>query len=909
MRIETNRPLTLAAFLRPGRGRHGAAFCCLLLLTTASGTAQDTGLPRAAELFRTGKLAEAEDVLRQVVKASPREPAAWNLLGAVLDERKQYGEAEAAFRKALALAPGSAGIWNNFGNHCLAAHKADDALAAFRKVVAIDTAHQNANLQMARLLLDRKQGKEALTHLSVLKAPASDAPAVKLLRARALAQAGQKNDAAALLADVERNSAGPGAWYSIGLARVEMADFAAAEEAFSRALEAEPGNRDILQNLGLAALRAGHAPRAQQVFEAILRGSPDDPEALFQLGRAVSAQARYDEAILVLAKARRLAPQRADILKFLAGTEAQAGFFGDAALAYDEYLKLRPDDEIARRDRGFVYSCAGNKAVALPELERYVSRHPNDPEGHFQYGFALSVADTEKALRHLNEAIRLKPDFPEAYLARGAVYRLEGKTEQALPDLEYAVAHRPDHIRALTLLGQLYAALDRPRDAARVLRHGYELSPTDPQILMTLGRALRDIGETAEGDRILQEFAKAGPDRSSRRALPGSFDLLLVPPGESRKRYEANLRTHLGSRSGDPKVRSELARFLLANGRRGEALKEFEQILAADAAPPVMAECGHALIDSAEYELARRFLERAVAAQPDAATQLDYAMALAGAGDPASAVKALDQMNDKDRQGDYYLLRAQVLDALGRVKDAVDSLNLGFQKSPTRPDLYESATQFLLKHRMDAEALKLVEQATALLPDDADLLLWKAMVLGIRNKTEDAIVVLKKISSRWPEWSRPYLVRGIIEENHSNSADAEKSIRTAIAMGERTPEAYFYLAQAQYHLDPENSKPALEAIRKSIELDPSDPWAQALAGRLAWQYGGFDESIRHLKEAIRLKKDFARAHLWLSATYRSMGKPGEADAEAAEVARIHERNPQAEAEEAAGTRERLFPLR
>lgn len=66
------------------------------------------------------------------------------------------------------------------------------------------------------------------------------------------------------------------------------------------------------------------------------------------------------------------------------------------------------------------------------------------------------------------------------------------------------------------------------------------------------------------------------------------------------------------------------------------------------------------------------------------------------------------------------------------------------------------------------------------------------------------------------------------------------------------------------------------------------------------------QDLSHLREGIRLKKDFVQAHFWLAATYRSLGKNAEADAEMAEVARIHQQNPRAQAEEAPHTRERLF---
>jgi len=864
---------------------------------------------RASALFREGKPAEAEAVLRKLVKVDPKDPRVWNLLGVVLDAQKQFGLAEESFRKALQLSPKSAAILNNLGNHYMAAVKPDEAYEEFRKVLAVEPEHPNANLQVAAVLVQRNEGKQALVHLERLSGPETQSAAFQLLRARALWSAGQMTEAAAIFAELEKTAAGPADWYSIGMAKASVADFAGAESALTRALEADPSNPDILHDLGVAAIRAGHAERAQQVLETLVHSHPDDPEALFQLGRAIAEQGRNDDALLVLAQARKLAPTRPDIVHTLAVTTAKAGFFGDAALAFEDYLKLRPDDETARRERGFAYSCAGKKVEALRDLEWYVARHPSDPQGRFELGFALSVDDTAKAISNLNEAIRLKPDFPEAYFVRGEIHERDGQPEQALPDLERAVSLRPDHVRAVAALGRVYLQLDRPQDAVRVLRSGYEKWPKDAQTLMLYGRALTESGEREEGARMLKEFAKVGPDKSMARVAPGVLELLNLPPEEFNKRYEANLRSALTARSGDPEVRGKLARFLLARGRRDEALAEYRRVLADSPPAAVAVECGHTLVEAGEFDLAKQFLA-IPARDPSTAgsARVDYAIALVGSNESQTALRELDAVPEKERSGDYYLVRAQVLDSLGQTGPASDSLSLALEREPTRADLYIEAAYFLLRHERDAQALGLIEHASARIPDDPSLLLLKATMLGIQNRTDDALALLKKISTRWPEWGRPYLVRGIIEENHADSQSALKDIEAAIAMGERTAEAYYYLAQARYHAEPDDLAPAVEAMGKALELNAADPWIQALAGRLAWERKEYEGSVRFLNEAIRLKKDFVTAHFWLGATYKSMGKSAEAASELAEVKRIHERNPHAESDEIEGSRDYLFTI-
>jgi tetratricopeptide (TPR) repeat protein len=188
------------------------------------------------------------------------------------------------------------------------------------------------------------------------------------------------------------------------------------------------------------------------------------------------------------------------------------------------------------------------------------------------------------------------------------------------------------------------------------------------------------------------------------------------------------------------------------------------------------------------------------------------------------------------------------------------------------------------------------------------LQLLKAVVLGLSKRVEEARELLGQISKRWPEWSRPYLVRGIIEESNSKSDEALKDIETAMTLGDRGPEAYLYLAMALNHTRPEETAKALDAVRRAMELSPEDPWAKILAGHLSIDAGDFENAERYLKAAIKLQDDLAQAHFWLGSAYRAMGRMPEAEAEMAKMEKIRELNPRAEENEGGGVRDKLFSV-
>lgn len=865
-------------------------------------------LARAADFLRQGQPQEAEKLLAAFVKAEPGSAVAWNLLGAALDEQNKHEQAQAAFDLAVRLAPRAASVWNNLGNHYVACGNPAKALDSFRKVLALDPAHSNANLQLARLAVDRKDGAEALRHLDVLPDAKSMGASVAVLRARALSMNGQKAESLLILDRLEKSADSPAAWYSVGLAFAEQSEFVRAEALLTRAVEAEPANSDFLYSLGLAALRANHPQRAQQVAEAGLRIRPADPELLFLIGRAITAQKRFDDAILALVQARKLAPNRADILRFLAETSAQAGFVGDAALLFDDYLKLKPGDEFARFQRGMAYASSGKKQEAAKDLGWYASRHPADPAGHFGLGFSLTTIDPQRAFDQLNKAIQLRPNYVEAHAIRGALYHRQGRTAEAISDLEYVASESPDDVETLDLLGQAYLSQERPADAAKVLQRAYERSPDNPKILMHLGNALRNSGREEAGDRLLKKLADVGSDRVGERLAPGKVSFLFLSPEEQRARYESNLRSLLKSRGTDYALQSKLARLLLGDGRTEEALISYRQILEGQADSDVLLGCARELMKFHNYELALQFQRKVIATNPSPAAWLDLTFAVSETSGPDAALRELHNVSNDGRNSDYHLLEAQLLDKLGRVPDAVRSLNLSLAQAPDRADLYLSATMFLFKNRMERDALGMLELATKRLPEDMDLQLLKAVVLGLSKRVEEASALLGQISKRWPEWSRPYLVRGILEESHSKSDEALKDIETAMTLGDRSAEAYLYLAMALNHARPTETAKAMDAVHRAMELSPEDPWAKILAGRLSIDAGDFENAERYLKQAIKLQEDLAQAHFWLGSAYRAMGRMPEAEAEMAKMEKIRELNPRAEENEGGGVRDRLFSV-
>ena len=107
------------------------------------------------------------------------------------------------------------------------------------------------------------------------------------------------------------------AWYAWADA-IEADDPVAAEDAYRRAIAADPGLADAHLNLG-RLLHAGGAVRdALDEYQLALKLDPDDPTATFNLGVALDDLGHDHEAIEAYERALALAPRFADALFNLA---------------------------------------------------------------------------------------------------------------------------------------------------------------------------------------------------------------------------------------------------------------------------------------------------------------------------------------------------------------------------------------------------------------------------------------------------------------------------------------------------------------------------------------------------------------------------------------------------------------
>ncbi len=767
-----------------------------LVLTIASTLAlaqraggPSAGMQDAVAAMQRQDFKGAEQKLRAELLLHPNDAETLSLLGIALDQQRRIPEAAEFHKRAVANAPRSTAALYNYANHLLAAGDEKGARETLLKAVAIDPQDRNANMGLAQMALNRKDGAEAVTYLDKVK----DVPETAILRLTALDLAGDRAAAATLFAELTAASQADAKRSSdYGWALARAGQFEQAETFLTNALALEPSNFQTLYGLGVTASQAGHNERAKGVLEAALRQQPKNVDVMYALALVDNALSQPEPAIRLLAEAGQLAPQRADVQKVLAVTARNIKADEDSVAAWGRYLKLVPNDDEARREQAFGKARLALLDEAMPELQRYVTRHPDDPTGHYELGMALSVNEPEKAIASLDRAVKLKPDFVAARAGRGILLYTQNQPEAAVPDLEFALRSIPDEsaeqAAMLDRLGQAYVAVNRLKDAIPVLRKAARLSPDDPTTQLHLANALAESGQTEESDALMAHFRQMRPGTRQGK-VAGLVDYLSLTPEARHELYRTRLEKAVHDRPEDVTSRLLYLKFLLSEGQAKEAAAVARDLVAMKPGAKALADAGHASIEARQYSVAKGLLEEAAKADASADVRLDMAIATFHAADAGAAaadagLKQLDQVAEAGRNGGYYVARAEMLDASGKPADAIAAMDKALAVVPGDTDLYWRAAMLMTRNQRGDDALRLLDQGAKTAVDGAaDIAAIRAAVLELSGKSDGALELLKDAQRRWPEAASVWVAQGVILAAHGQGAAAKTALESAVVLG------------------------------------------------------------------------------------------------------------------------------
>ncbi|MEO8427856.1 MAG: tetratricopeptide repeat protein [Verrucomicrobiota bacterium] len=291
------------------------------------------------------------------------------------------------------------------------------AFDQFYQAALSDPDNESLVLDVARRLIQRKQGDKAVD---------------LLVRAAAMPDSTGLVDA----------------WLGLAYAQSGKTDLAIA--ANRNAIKKTPRSLQAYQNLSKIYLQNGQAKAGLEILDAAAKQPNLDAASLIDLAETFAdyGQLRKEESDLVkprvldaLNRATELKPENPMLLERLADGYKLMSETQKAVKVYEQILQQEPDQPNLRAKLIDLYLSTDDKKKAVEQLEALIRDKPTNPTPYYYLGIIAQEQEKyDKAKDYLETAVLLSPETEQFYYDLALLQINLGKSRDALATLDRARA-------------------------------------------------------------------------------------------------------------------------------------------------------------------------------------------------------------------------------------------------------------------------------------------------------------------------------------------------------------------------------------------------------------------------------------------------------------------------------------
>jgi tetratricopeptide (TPR) repeat protein len=197
----------------------------------------------------------------------------------------------------------------------------------------------------------------------------------------------------------------------------------------------------------------------------------------------------------------------------LAAAYESLSLYSYASGAYQNAIRIKPEDAIAHNKLGIVFASLDIYSFAIREHTEAIKLKPDYQEAFYNLGIAYMKSDKiEKAAETFGEAIRLKPDDAKSYNNLAVAFFKSGKLKEAVEATKQAILIKPDYPEAYYNLGAVYTQMNMYSEAIEALKQFIRLKPDIPEVHLRLGiiYSMQDTESALKEYEILKKLDPNG---------------------------------------------------------------------------------------------------------------------------------------------------------------------------------------------------------------------------------------------------------------------------------------------------------------------------------------------------------------------------------------------------------------
>jgi len=261
------------------------------------------------------------------------------------------------------------------------------------------------------------------------------------------------------------------AWFSLGHCYFQQGRFADAVAAFTGCVVRGPKFAWAHFNLGLALAKSGRLLDAKSSYARAVELEPRFPEALINKGLVELELNQLEEALDDLKRGIADGQDDPGVLAAYGEALARLGRQEEAERFFTKALERNPDSPNVLVARGMT-RLRSNPDGASSDFRSALKIDSDHPTAHYGMARRLRIDDPAGALGHLNEALKVKPNFMDALQLRALIRARIGEPS-TLGDVERLLELPTPH--GLYNAACALAIYAESTNENRWLRRSYEL--------------------------------------------------------------------------------------------------------------------------------------------------------------------------------------------------------------------------------------------------------------------------------------------------------------------------------------------------------------------------------------------------------------------------------------------------
>jgi tetratricopeptide (TPR) repeat protein len=525
-------------------------------------------------------------------------------------------------------------------------------------------------------------------------------------------------------------------------------------------------------------------------------------------GKLLIEKHDYARAVLQFQSAIAAMPRDAEAYYQLGRAFEGTHEYQKAVNAYRRARELDPKHTAAQLRVAEMMASTSNPellADAQGRLRALLSGNSADPDALSTLALTeLKLGSMDSAIGHLEQSLVAEPRGMESSLLLARAELLKGDPNGAEKVLKNACASAPHSAAPWVTLGAFYVALRRLPEAEQQLRKAIEVDPKNGNALMKLGKLQAFLGHKQDAEQTFQRLA----------SLP------------------------------DPGAKPAHALFLFEEGRRDEAVREFERLSKQDpedrAARTRLVSAYMATGRAVEGE--RVLSEALTKNKKDLDALLQRAELSGAAGKYGSAEADLNNvLTQKPNSPEAHYVMARLRQAQGRPLMQRQELSEALRLNPAILQIRLELAQLLLQTNGAKTALETLDQA---LPSQRRSLpvvvarnwaLWALGDLAQFRKGIDQGLAIQRLPDL-------LIQDGLSKLNQSNFSGARAALEEALKIDPRNLRALEVLSQS--YVQQKQGPLALQKVKEYAARFPKSAPVQAFLGQILMVNGQREEARR-----------------------------------------------------------------